>query len=440
MPTNVLKLLTVFIVMSLGSQGQVVFRSIADVWNYADTHNISIKLARADYKKSVIGTQQSYGSLLPQISASAAVTDNTLLATTLVPATLKGGKDGTYLPLQFGTKYVNNAALTGQMDIVNLQTWMGIKIAKASQQLSLDSVASMRTNVYKQLASQYCSVILMKEAAALSAQSAAIADSLLVSVENKFREGLSNGAATDLAKINAERAKQTKITSEFQAEIAVNNIKKLLDMSVQDAIVIADSLDAYHDAVADGQFAEDDSIKVAAQQYNLSELQYRNANLAFLPTLSLSYNNSTQQNTADLAYFSSGQQAWYPASFWNLKLSWLLFNGGSRYFQSSKAAINREEKKMVYENLQKQVAINDANLRLSYNKAAVLLCSSKEVMRLSMSNYMHVSNRFQTGVATIEDRLNAFSDYINYQNQYLNNLSDFLIQTYLVKIRQQSFK
>jgi hypothetical protein len=43
-------------------------------------------------------------------------------------------------------------------------------------------------------------------------------------------------------------------------------------------------------------------------------------------------------------------------------------------------------------------------------------------------------------VSALDDKLSAFSDYITYQNQYLNNLSDLLVQIYLVKIRQTEFK
>ena len=84
--------------------------------------------------------------------------------------------------------------------------------------------------------------------------------------------------------------------------------------------------------------------------------------------------------------------------------------------------------------------VNDENLKLSYRKSVELMQNAKEVMELSLSNYGHISNRCREGLATIDDRLNAFSDYITYQNQYLNDLSDYLVQLYLIKIRQTDFK
>ncbi len=60
-------------------------------------------------------------------------------------------------------------------------------------------------------------------------------------------------------------------------------------------------------------------------------------------------------------------------------------------------------------------------------------------MKLSFDNYKHISYRYDAGMAAIDERLNAFKDYIDYQNQYLNSLSDMLVQLYQIKIRQQSF-
>jgi outer membrane protein TolC len=169
-------------------------------------------------------------------------------------------------------------------------------------------------------------------------------------------------------------------------------------------------------------------------------LQYKNTLTGFWPTLSVSYNDATQQNDNKFEPFSTSGPFWYPARYWTLHASWMLFNGGSRYWTAKRSKVAWEEKRLLAENVCKQADINDENLRLAYKKAAALAANSKTVMDLSLDNYRHTCNRYVEGMATLEDRLNAFSDFINYQNQYLNNISDLLVQTYLVKIRQTEFK
>lgn len=116
-----------------------------------------------------------------------------------------------------------------------------------------------------------------------------------------------------------------------------------------------------------------------------------------------------------------------------------LFTSGNRYFQSRKNKIAIDQSREQYENAKNQSSINDENIKLNYQRAVAVLGKTKNVMELSFDNYRHVSNRHLSGIASIDERLTAFKDFIDYQNQYLNSLSDMLVQLYMVKIRQQSF-
>src|SRR5579872_6860634 len=75
---------------------QMVFRSVEDIWRYADTHNITIRTAKYETDKAFYSNLQSYSSILPQASLTGSFTDNTALQTTLIPAEIFGGPAGTY--------------------------------------------------------------------------------------------------------------------------------------------------------------------------------------------------------------------------------------------------------------------------------------------------------------------------------------------------------
>ena len=426
--------------VSLETNAQTVFRSLGDVWKYADDHNITIRSAQYDLKKAGYTKKSAYGAFLPQIAATGSATENTALQTTLIPAEMLGGPAGVYRAVQFGQKYIYSGGYTAQLDIINIQSWMNLKIAKEGEAMSKDSLANNRKTVYQQLATQYYNYLLMKEAATLAGQSWSVADSVAISVAGKYKEGLVNEANVDLSKMNAQRAKQTYITSQYQMLTAANNLKGLLDMDVHDSLQITDLLHDNIELPKDEVFQEDPTVKLAMHQANISLYQSKMVNSNFLPNLSLLYSNTSQQNDNKYEPFQSGGPSWYPATYWSLRASWQLFNGGSRYFQSKKSRVGYEQKAMLCENMKKQAGINDENLRLAYKKAVEMLANTKGVMTLSYDNYLHTTYRYKEGLGTIDDRLNAFSDYINYQNQYLNSLSDMLVQLYLIKIRQLDFK
>ena len=429
-------IITGLLLLVVAAKAQVAFSSVEDVWRYADEHNISLRLAKYDARKAELGRAQSYGALLPQVSAAGSYTDNLSLQTTLLPGVIVGKPLGTYVPVQFGQQFIYAGSVTAQMDVLNLQSWFNVQTARINAEMSKDSLAYTKKNIYQQIATQYYGMLLMSEAERLAQRSAVTADSVFQSVSNKYSTGTVNKASVDVAQINKEKAEQTLITARYQIRTAKNNLKILLDLSLSDSLVINDNLKPGMSADIAGTFTEDPAIKLAYNAMRISMAQYKAYNMLFVPTLSVAYNTAQQLNQNKFEPLDHPNDQWFAARYWSLKLSWNIFSGGSRYYQSRRNKIGVEERKLQYESAMNQSVINDENLRLNYQKSAALLEKARNIMELSFDNYGHISNKYDEGLSSLDDRLYAFTDYINYQNQYLNSLSDMLVQLYLVKLRQ----
>ena len=433
-------LIVLFLALGQAAEAQIVFRSLEDAWKYADVHNITIITAKYEAEKALYAKRASYSALLPQVNATGSYTDNIQLPVTIVPAGLlspnfPGGA------ISFGQKYVYAGGINAQMNVLNLQNLYNARIARQTEELNKVSLANNKKTVYQQVATQFYSYLLMQEAYRLAEQSANTADSVFQSVSNKFKEGTVNEANVDVAKLNFERAQQNQISAKYQMLTAQNNLKALLNMSVKDSLAIESTLNENLQLETTAPFQKDPAILLADYQAKISLSQYRAANGAFAPTLNVLHNYNTQRYDKILEPFSgaTGTSAWFPAQYWALQASIPLFTSGSRLFQSRKSKIAWNESVAQYENAQRQSEINDENIRLNYEKAVAVLSKTKDVMNLSFDNYTHISYRYEGGIESIESRLNAFKDYIDYQNQYLNSLSDMLVQLYQLKIRQQSF-
>lgn len=433
-----LSILIMIIALSYSGNAQTVFNTLEDIWQYADVHNITVRNANYELDKAAIARKQAYMAFLPTVSTTASFTYNASLQTTLIPAQIFGGPADTYTPVQFGQKYIYAAGVTAQLDILNLQTWFNVRIARETEELNKASVSNARKTTYQQIATQYYSYLLSKEAARLALASKAVADSVFGAVSNKYTEGTVSLANKDIAQLNSEKAEQTNINAQYQMQLSKNTLKGLLGLAVADSITINGVLSAVTKTESNTVFTEDPSIRIASLQSQVNYSQYRAASATLYPSLNIIYSNLTQQNDNKFEPFQSGP-AWYPARYWALRASWTIFNAGTRWSQIKRNKIGYYQSMAQLDNARNQSAINDENLRLSYQRSAALLAKSESIMALSLDNYRHITNRYETGLASIEDRLNAFTDYINYQNQYLNSLSDMLVQLYQVKIRQQTF-
>lgn len=425
------------------ADAQVVFKSMEGVWEYADVHNITIRSAKYDVERSSYSKKQSYSAMLPQVSANGTYTNNIQLQTTVVPANTFNPSisPDSIRTFQFGRQYVYVGGVTAQMSVLNLQNIYNTRIAKETEELNKASLANTRKNVYQQVATQYYSMLLMGEALKLSKQMSLIADSVYQSVKGKYENGTANAANVDVAKLNLNRAQQNYISAQYQYQIARNNIKSILGIPANDSMDISGSLDEHFLSEQNTDFKEDPAIRLAMYQEKISLSQYKASTAAFAPTVNLAYNYNTQRYDDKFDPFAAakGAKAWFPAQYWTVQASWPLFTGGYRYFQSKKNHVAFEQSKEQLEHTKNQSALNDENIKLNYQRSLAVLNKTKEVMILSLDNYRHISNREQAGIVSIEERLAAFKDYIDYQNQYLNSLSDLLVQLYMVKIRQQSF-
>lgn len=427
------------VIMPLLGWGQTTFNTLEDVWQYADAHNTTIKNATYEVRKAERTVQQSYMDFLPDVNANAAYTDNLTIQTTLIPAVIFGGPEGVYRPVQFGQKYTYNAGFTAQLDLVNIQTWHNARIAKETEALNRALLSNTRKNTYQQIATQYYACILYSEALQLAEKSAEIADSMYMAVDNRYNEGTVGMPNLDIAKLNSERAQQTLITATYQLLSSRNMLKGLLGMDIKDSIVIGQLLRATSTTVSQEAFKEDPTVGLAYHQTRLNRDRFKASNAGMYPTLAVLYSNNTQQFDNTFRPLDAGGPAWFPASYWSLRAQWNIFNGGNRWLQSQKNKLSYLQSREDEAQARRQSAINDDNLRLNYTKTVLLYTKAESIMNLSYDNYMHLTRRYNEGIASLDDRLRAFTDYINYQNQYLNSLSEMLVQLYHIKLRQQSF-
>jgi len=391
--TKIFLKILVLILVSEACNAQVVFKSVEEVWGYADTHNISIRTAQYEAEKASLSKMQAYGSMLPQVSISGSYTDNTDIPTNIIDGSIFGAP-GTYRVLKLGQQFVYTGSFNAQMDILNLQNIFNAQVAKRTEEMNRASLANIKKTTCQQVATQFYSYLLMLEAARLAGESESTADSVYQSVNNKFKEGAVSEANVDVAKLNMERTKQTYITAQYQMLTAKNNLKALLGMSLKDSLDIQSVLQENLASEEGKTFQEDPAVKFAYAQVRMAQSQYRAANGAFAPTLSIVYNNTSTQYDS---IYRPGTNAvpWFPATFWSLRANLPIFTGGTRYYQSRKNKINYLESKEQFENTQKQSAINDENVRLSYMRSQAVLEKAKNVMELGFDNYIHVSYKYE---------------------------------------------
>lgn len=224
--------------------------------------------------------------------------------------------------------------------------------------------------------------------------------------ENRFEQGLL--AKNDLLQVNAQmlQAKQNLARAIADSKIARYNLKNSLG----------------------GQLAQSETITDLAKQeiisdnYNLEELDNRSEVQALMKNID-SLNNLKRANKGDfmpsadlsLSYVNYGDDAFLEADAGDaddqhlatLSLKWNLYNGGrdkSEDIIYNKKILQAKEDladlkldiKLQYENAIEEFDVS----KLNYETAKISLAQAKE-------NYKIVNNRFQEGLSSSTDLINA---------------------------------
>jgi len=432
-------LLIIVVIRVTSVNAQQTFRSLEEVWAYADKHGVQVLVGSANQTIAEKNIGQAYGALWPTITANGSFTDNIQIQPTLVPGELFGGEPGTYKEEQFGKRYVYNASITAQLDLINTKNWFAIKSARYSYESAALSLTKAKYDLYAQTANAYYTYQLMDEASTLSLESLSISNETYHNVLSKYKEGQVSEVTLNTAQINLKKATISLNTAAQNKLIALNNLKQLLDLSPQDFLSLEQNAAMLSLPSQDTQFAFSPApdVKLAYSDLLLAKTNLQSARASYTPDLSAIY--SAGKQIAGDNFFDFDNTSNLPQQYWGLRLTIPILAGNSRSFQTTKTRIEFDTKQRQYESAVKKSEVNDQNLIAAYSNAFTSFAEAKKILELYRQNDLHANHKLNEGLISVDDRLRTYQDFIIYQNEYLQTMSEYFIQYYNMLIRQKTF-
>lgn len=419
------------------AMAQLRFASLQDIWTYAEQHNIQLKSAHSNGVIAGINIKQAYGAMLPTVTATGGYTDNIRIQPTLIPEKLLNPNvpDGVFTEATFGRRFIYNGGILAQFDILNIQDWYTVRRARLNDAISRLNIANVKMGLYQQLADTYYAYMLLTEAERLSRENLKTTTAIYELADNKFREGVISEATINTVLINKGKAEKSLDAAMQHRQLQLNNLQ--LQLNTPDSIMLTGNLDDGIPVNAMDSFPIDPAVKLSDTRMQLSENEVRNATAALAPTISAIYQYNLQLSTSEFLKSKDGNTM--PQQYWGLRLTAPLFAGKTRLYNIQKAKIEYDLKQKEHSHTRLQADINNRNLLLAYNASFKTYQKAKNILTLYQSNDAHAARKFKEGIISLDERLKSYSDLIINQNEYLQNMSDYFMQQYLLKIRQTNF-
>ncbi len=369
--------------------------------------NPQIKIAHMEKEKSAARITEAFSGLFPNISTEGTYIYNIKKPVFFLPDFFGG--TGKVTPIEIGSKSSYVAALQFGLPLFMGQIYSGIVISKIGLELSNisydETIAQVRLNTKK----AFLDVLLLKESQNVLIKSYENALSNLENAEKMHKEGLLSDFELLSAQVEVEKIKPTILQTENNLETALNFLKSLLNLNVEDSISVIGEL-KYQPGLSDEIFSNESLVN---NSYSLLKLglqkQMADKNIMLqkwghYPSLTAFGNYQVQTQAED---FEFKNYRWVKSSSVGFTLSIPIFAGFGVASRIEQAEIASKQLEETISLTKKQLSIAIGNIKNSINTSVEKISVQKLNKEKALRNYQIAELRYKEGMSTQLEISNA---------------------------------
>ncbi len=405
--------------------------TIQQAVEYAHNNNVQVKNALLNIESQKQTNREITAQALPNITGSANMTKYIDIPTSLIPGEVFGQPAGTYIPVQFGTKYNSTASLQLQQTLFDGQVFIGLKARTTSIEFQTKNAQvteeAIKTNIYK----IYYQLVVSKTQIDLLDANISRLEKLEHDATELFKNGFAEKLDIDKVSVQLANLRTEKTKALNSISIGYLGLKTLIGMPVKDSLVLTDKIDEQQireDFSNDTayNYADRKEFQLLSLNKKLNEFNIKRYQLSYIPVLSLTgnYSKNAQRNTFD--FFAKGGQ-WFTTSFVGLNLSVPIFDGFARSARIKRSRIELKQTENQIDNLKLTIDSDVEQSKISFKSAMAVLDFQKKNMQLAENVYNQTKKKFEAGTGSNTEITAAQTDLVTAQTNYINSLYSAII-------------
>ncbi|BAO76399.1 TolC family protein [Winogradskyella sp. PG-2] len=416
---------------------QIQFQSFQELLKYADEHAIQIQNALIGEQIASANKKGAKSYLYPSVNASAGYNNNLTLQPTLVPEQFfnPNATEGSFRELTFGQQHVYSTGIQAQWNILNFQKIFASETAGIVTEQSEINTQKSKLSTYNLLASTYYSILLTQEAIVIYEENLKVSEAIYKSTNENFQKGIASEEALNLAKIKQLQNRNTLQQALSNRSRFYTQLQSQLNTSQQ--IIISDSPQNF--SLTNTNF-ETIHPEITWQEMEVDKQKslLKEKKALLLPNLSLNYQYNTSWATDGFTDFSNANEL--PQQYIGAKLNIPIFSGFSSRSKIKKSKLELQQQELQLENTKLVKQKEDDLLLLDVNQFEEELAEYTKIMVLRQKNDVHAENKYNSGITSLNERLDSYEDLLNAQNTYLQSLASYTLAKYKMYIRQLDLK
>lgn len=397
---------------------------------YAQKNNVQVKNALLAIDAQVQTNREIGAAAFPTVMTSTSVMDYTKIPTSLLPAQIFGGAAGTFIPVQFGTKFNANYGANFSQLLFDGQVFIALQARSTSLEMQRKNAALTEENIKANIYKIYYQLSASRTQLNILDANIERLNKLAHDAEIMYKNGFAERLDVDKVNVQLNNLQTEKLKANNAVAIGYMGLKMLMGMPVKDSLVLTDVInekDLTGDVLIENEFqyALRKDFQYLTTLKKLSEYNVKRYQLSNLPTVSVSgaYTKNAQRSKFD--FFEGGN--WFTTSFFNLNVSLPIFNGGATMARIRRTRIELQQVSNQMEAMKNNIDNEITQAKLNYISSVATVQFQKKNMQLAETVYAQTKKKFETGTGSNTEISASQADLVSAQNNYMNALYSALI-------------
>lgn len=404
--------------------------SLQQAIEYAYKNSPNNLNAQNDVLMAVYKRKEILGMALPQVSSSVDLKDFLQIPTSLLPGQIFGGAPGTFIPVRFGTKYQASIGANASLLVFSADYMVSLKASKEYINLMNINITRNKSETMGAVSKAYYGVLVNKERIKLFDININKLAKLLSDTKALNKQGFVELIDVERLEVTYNNLVTEKQKVENLISLSENILKFQMGYAGNENITLTDSLTVDEKAetisVSKLELTKRPEYQLLESQQKLNSINIKRLRLGYLPSL-IAYGGLSYSGQRDQFDFFDTKKDWFPTGVIGGTLSLNLFDGFQRHNRIQQAKLDYTKGENGLKSLQLAVELETSSAIVNYNNAISSLQIQKRNLELAKNIYSVSQKKYEQGVGSNLEVINAQSSYKESQTNYFNAVYDMLV-------------
>ncbi|MGL1888579.1 MAG: TolC family protein [Reichenbachiella sp.] len=369
---------------------------------------------------------------LPQINANANLMHNYEIQPAFVPGGTDftpGVPEGEVATLAFGVPFGSMFDVGLSQMVFDGTFFIGLEAAKTFTELSKKEFDRTNIDVAEAVSKAYFGVLVNRERFGLIQRNFDRIDTLLQDTEKLFANGMAEKIDVSRAKVQFNNLKVELDNYQSIVDVTESLLKFQMGVPLQNEIQLTNEIEDIDffdfDLAKDFSYEKRVEYQALNVQSELNELDIKQIRAQYYPSLYLKANYGKSAGSLDLPSVFTND--WYSAGSIGLTASMPIFDGMLKKRKVQQRQLKAEQLNNQTDYLAQNIDFEIQQALANYNRSIDRVRAQDENMGLSLEVYDVAKIKYEEGVGSNIEVLDADRSYKEAQVNYFNAIYDALI-------------